>query len=292
MRNKNGNIVTSRLVRSYVTSVISISIVLTLVAVAAIFASNAHNVSSYFKENMTVSVILKQSVSEKEAESFADMLLKRDYVKDGRYVSKEEGAEEMKALLGENFLDVFESSPIPVSVDIHLDGKAITPDSLNVIREELKKNVLVEDVVYQETLVEALNSNLRKIGLVTLILILLLTVVSFVLISNTVRLDIYARRFTIHTMSLVGAERSFIARPFVLHSVIEGAVSGVLASGAVLILLASLNSGSGILSVILDNRLIAFSLAGVILLGILICVASAIYVVSKVACFSKDDLYY
>jgi cell division transport system permease protein len=176
MANKAKNIVHRRLIRSYLTSVISISLVLVLVAAAAFFAVNAGGVARWVKENMAVSVLLKQSVSEKEGRKLADELAARPYVRESRFISKEEGAEEMKALLGEDFLSVFESSPIPISVELKLTGEAITSDSLEVIKANLLQNRMVEEVVYQESLVETLNANLRRISLVVGVVILLLLV--------------------------------------------------------------------------------------------------------------------
>lgn len=292
MEKKKNNIVAKRLIRSYITSVVSISLVLILVAAAAILAANANNIARYFKENMTVSVILKPSTSEKEARALEKDLSKKSYVKESRYVSKEEGAKEMEALLGADFLNVFESSPIPISIDLKLDGDVITRDSLNYIKGNLQKSRFVEEVVYQETLVEALNANLHKIGLIVGAVILILLFISFALISNTVRLNIYARRFTIHTMSLVGAKRSFIARPFVKQAVLEGAASGLLASAVMLGIVAYVKNSSPLLENVIRTDLEVAVLGLTVLLGILICVISTLIVVSRVAYISKDDLYY
>ena len=289
---KGKNIVHKRLIRSYITSVISISLVLVLMASAAIFAVNAGGLARWFKENMSVSVMLKQSTSEKEGRALADELAQRPYVKESRFISKEEGAEEMKALLGDDFLSVFTSSPIPISIDLKLNGDYITRDSLEWVKASLLGNRYVEEVVYQETLVERLNTNLRSISLVLGIVILLLLVISFALINNTVRLNIYARRFTIYTMSLVGAKRSFIAQPFLKQAVVQGAVAGLIAAGILFGVIRYLSSDSELLGMILDMRLVWAVLAGTVLAGVLICVISTLLVVNRVAFSSKDDLYY
>ena len=292
MVKKNKNIVYRRLIRSNITSVISISLVLVLVAAVAVFAANASNIARYFKENMSVSVLLKQSTSEKEGRALAEDLANRRYVKESRFVSKEEGAKEMEALLGEDFLSVFESSPIPISIDLHLDGDYITSDSLEMVKADLESNRFVEEVVYQDSLVDALNANLGRISLILGVVIALLLVISFALINNTVRLNIYARRFTIHTMSLVGAKRSFIARPFLRQAVVQGAVAGLIAAAMLLILIRSLGGSSELLQTIVDMRIVWAVLAGTVVLGVLICVLSTLFVVSRVAYISRDDLYY
>ena len=292
MANKAKNIVHRRLIRSYLTSVISISLVLVLVAAAAFFAVNAGGVARWVKENMAVSVLLKQSVSEKEGRKLADELAARPYVRESRFISKEEGAEEMKALLGEDFLSVFESSPIPISVELKLTGEAITSDSLEAIKANLLQNRMVEEVVYQESLVETLNANLRRISLLLGVVIVLLMVISFALISNTVRLNIYARRFTIHTMSQVGARRSLIARPFVRQAVAQGAVAGLIASALLYAGIRLSGRGTPLLEALFDHRLMWVVLVGTVLLGIALCVLSTLVVVRRVAYLSKDDLYY
>lgn len=292
MAKKEKNIVRRRLIRSYVTSVISISLVLVLVASAAVFGANAKNIGRYFKENMAFSVILKQSASEKAAQALSEEFRKESYVKSVRYISKEEGAKEMEVLLGSDFLDVFEVSPIPISIDLHLDGNVVSGDSLSAIKAKVMDNSIVEDVVYQESLVEALNANLERITIVIAVVVVLLLIISFALISNTVRLNIYARRFTIHTMSLVGAKRSFIAKPFVRQAVVQGAVAGLIAIGVLVGIMFWIKSRSELLTTIMSGDITAFVLGGTFVLGILICVVSTLIVVSKVAYIDRDKLYY
>lgn len=292
MAESNKNIIRRRLIKSYATSVISIALVLFLLAAAAIFTVNAANIGNYFKENMSFSVFFKQSTSEKEAASFSDRISKRDFVKDCRYISKEEGEKEMETLLGEDFLEVFESSPIPISLELHLNAGVVTRDSLETIKKEMLSDPLVEDVVYQANMVEALNANLKKVTEVIAVVAVILLAISFALISNTVRLNIHTRRFTIHTMSLVGAKRSFIARPFVLRAILQGFVAGVLADGVLLLVISRIREKSELLSLVTNPETTRIVLASTILAGILICVISTASVVNKMAYISKDDLYY
>lgn len=292
MAKNNKDIVRNRLVKSYITSVISISLVLTLVGAAAVFGVSANNVGSYFKENMVVSLILRQHVEEKAAQAFADSLSKTPNVRSAEYVSRERGAEELKSMLGEDFLSVFESTPVPASVDLHLDGDVITRDSLAALKAHFLEDKRIEEVSYQESTVDALNANLKKITLVLLVVIAVLLVISSALINNTVRLNIYARRFTIHTMRLVGAKSSFICRPFVRQAVIQGAVSGILADVILVGLTTYVKTSSELLYSLFDKRLVYCVLAGLILLGVAICALSTAFVVRRISYSSKDDLYY
>ena len=191
----NNKIMRRRLANAYLSSIISISLVLLLVGLASMLLVNAKSVSNYFKENMQVSVLMKQNVSEEAALQYKTRLEKERFIKDVVYVSKEQGQVEMAQMLGDDFLDVFETSPIPASLDVTLHADYVSADSLEVVKEHIAKSALVDEVVYQRSLVDALNANLSKISLVLGVLIALLLFISFVLINNTVRLNVYARRF-------------------------------------------------------------------------------------------------
>ena len=206
-RTDNNKIMRRRLANAYLSSVISISLVLLLVGLAAMLLVNAKGVSDYFKENMQVTVMMKQTVSEEDALDYQFELDQKPYIGSTRFISKEQGRREMEAMLGEDFLEVFETSPIPVSIDVTLKADYVSADSLEVVKYEVQKSPLVDEVVYQSSLVDALNSNLSKISFILGVFIVLMLFISFVLINNTVRLNVFARRFTIHTMKLVGATR-------------------------------------------------------------------------------------
>ncbi len=286
------NIIGKRLVHSYLSSVISITLVLVLVGVSALFAANAGEISRFFKENMVVSLILGQSVTEEEGQELTRKLTTDPQVLSADFISREQGTQEMKALLGEDFLSVFESNPVPLSIDLHLNGDMVSRDSLVFLKSRFLKELAVEEVVYQESLVEILNANLRKIVAILTGVVIVLLFISFVLINNTVRLNVYSRRFTIHTMRLVGATRAFIRRPFMRHALVQGAVAGLLAAGCIAAALWWAGSSSEILLQILDERITGFVLLGVFFLGIIICQISAFFVVNKLVAISKDDLYY
>ena len=208
------DIIGRRLVNSYLSSVISISLVLLLVGIASLLLVNARSVSDYFKENMQVSVMMKQNVSEDSARDFQKKLDRMRFIRSSEYISKEQGEREMAELLGDDFLSVFETSPIPVSIEVTLNADYVSADSLEMVKNEISRSPLVDEVVYQRSLVDTLNANLSRISLIIGIFIVLLLFISFVLINNTVRLNVYARRFTVHTMRLVGATKSFIWWPY------------------------------------------------------------------------------
>ena len=282
-----------RLANAYLSSVISISLVLLLVGVAAMLLVNARSVSDYFKENMQVTVMMKQNVTDEAAMDYQNSILDgKRFIKKSVFVSKEQGQREMADMLGEDFLEVFETSPIPVSIDITLKAEYVSADSLEVVRREIAASPLVDEVVYQSSLVDALNANLNKISAVLGVFIALLLFISFVLINNTVRLNVYARRFTIHTMKLVGATRSFIRAPFLVQAAFQGVFAAFIAIIALIVMMYFMRSEFQQLFEIFRLDLLLTVIGIVLASGLAICLISTWFVVNKLVSLKKDELYY
>ncbi len=292
MSKAENKIMRRRLMNAYLSSVISISLVLLLVGVASMLLVNAKGVSDYFKENMQVSVLMKQTVTDEAALDFKEDLEAERYIKSTTFISKEQGQRELAAQLGEDFLDVFETSPIPVSIDVTLNADYVSADSLEIVRTEISASPLVEEVVYQRSLVDALNANLSRISLILGVFIALLLFISFVLINNTVRLNVFARRFTIHTMKLVGATRSFIRAPFLVQSAFQGLFAAFIAIIILVGLMFVMRSGFIELFEIFRLDLLLVVIGIVIASGLIICLASTYFVVNKLVSLRKDELYY
>ena len=292
MANRDNRMMRRRLMNAYLSSVISISLVLLLVGVASMLLVNAKGVSDYFKENMQISVMMKQNVTDEAAMEYKEVLDGERYIKSTSFISKEQGQKELAEQLGEDFLDVFETSPIPVSIDVTLEADYVSSDSLEVVRAEIAESHLVEEVVYQRSLVDALNANLSRISLILSIFIALLLFISFVLINNTVRLSVYARRFTIHTMKLVGATRSFIRAPFLVQSVFQGLFASFLAIIVLLGLMFLMRSEFAQLFEIFRMELLLLVMGIVVAAGLAICLISTYFVVNKLISLRKDELYY
>lgn len=292
MGNSDNRIMRRRLRNAYLSSVISISLVLLLVGVASMLLVNAKSVSDYFKENMQISVLMKQNVSDEDALEYRELLDGERYIKSTTFVSKEQGRRELADQLGEDFLDVFETSPIPVSIDVTLEAAYVSSDSLEVVRAEIAESKLVEEVVYQRSLVDALNANLSRISMVLAVFIALLLFISFVLINNTVRLSVFARRFTIHTMKLVGATRSFIRAPFLMQSAFQGVFAAFLAIIVLLGLMFLMRSSFAQLFEIFRMELLLLVMGIVLVSGLAICLISTYFVVNKLISLKKDELYY
>lgn len=281
-----------RLVNAYLSSVVSISLVLLLVGVAAMLLVNTRSVSEFFKENLQVSVMMKQEVSDEEAAVFKNEIDSMRFVRNAELITKARGEKEMAEMLGADFLSVFETSPIPVSIVVTLDADYVSRDSLKIVEKAMMKSPMVDEVVYQKSLVDALNSNLNRISMVLGVFIALMLFISFVLINNTMRLNVFARRFTVHTMKLVGATRAFIRGPFLVRAAFLGLFSSVIALLMLVGILFFVRSEfSQLFEVFTPGGLLA--VMGIVVgSGLAICVASTFFVVNKLVSLGKDELYY
>ena len=280
-----------RFVSAWISTVISLSLVLLLVGTGTLLVVNARAVSDYFKESLQVSVLLKEQVNEEEALAYESRVAALPGVRSTHFVSREEGVEEMARLLGKDFLDVFESAPVPISIDVNLEAAYVSTDSLELIRTRLSRSPLVEEVVYQTSLVDALNQNLQKISLALTLLVAVLLFISFVLIGNTVRLDLFNRRFSIYTEHLVGATRHYIRAPFVGRAALQGIFAALLAIimlvGGLFVLKDEFAQMFQIFT--LDSLLLTMGV--MLVVGVGVCTLSTFIVVSRLVGYNRDQLY-
>jgi cell division transport system permease protein len=236
--------------------------------------------------------MMKQSVDESDALEYKDLLDQQSFIRSSVFVSREQGRREMEEMLGEDFLSVFETAPIPVSIDITLNAEYVSADSIEVVKACILESPKVEEVVYQRSLIDTLNANLSRISMVLSIFIALLLFISFVLINNTVRLNVFARRFTIHTMKLVGATRSFIRAPFLVQSLFQGVFAAFVAIMAIVGMLYFIRSEFEQLFEVFRLELLLVVMGIVLASGIIICLLSTWLVVNKLVSLTKDELYY
>ena len=280
-----------RLVSAWISTVISLSMVLLLVGVGALLLVNARAVGDYFKENLQVSVLLKQQVTEEEALAYEGKVAAIPGVRSTHYVSRDQGVEEMSRMLGQDFLDVFEQAPVPISIDVFLNADYVSADSLAVVKDALSQSPLVEEVVYQTSLVEALNQNLSRISIGIAVMVAVLLVVSFVLIANTVRLELFSRRFSIYTMHLVCATKSYIRAPFVGRAALQGLFAALI---AILLLLGGMfilkDEFVQLFQIFkLESLLVVMGI--IVLFGVVICAGSTAIVVGRMVGYDRDRLY-
>lgn len=277
---------------SHLISVVSISLVLFLLGLILIMGFLGNELSHYVKENITISVVLTEDLSDVKIRKIRDELESQPYVKSTEYISKEQASLEMQRELGENPETFLGFNPFHASIEIKLKSGYTHPDSLPVIEKRLAAQASVSDVQYRRDMMQMVNQNIRRIGVVLLLLFAVLIMISFVLINNTVRLLIYSRRFLIYTMRLVGATPSFIRRPFIRHNVLSGFVAGVL---AVLMLMGALYYVKvEFMSIedILDPDTMMLIYCIVLAAGVVLSVIAAYFAVNKYLRMARGRLYY
>ncbi len=280
-----------RLISAWISTVISLSLVLLLVGVGTLLVVNAREVGNYFKENLQINVLLKEHVTEEEALRYESKVAAIPGVKATHYISREQGKEEMTRLLGKDFLSVFEQAPIPISIDVNLEAAYVQADSLQMVKAQLSESPLVDEVVYQTSLVDALNENLQKISFALSIMVAVLLFISFVLIGNTVRLDLFNRRFSIHTMHLVGATRAYIRRPFVGRAALQGLFAALI---AILLLVGGLyvlREEFAQLFKIFTLDSLLYTMAVMVLVGLAVSSFSTFVVVNRLVGYNRDQLH-
>lgn len=275
-----------------VTLCISTAMVLVLLGLVVFSTLTGRNLSSYVKENLTVTMMLEQDMADNEAQTITQSLTARPYIKTIHFISKKSALRDAAKQMGtdpSSFTDGV--NPFSSSIELTLKSDYANNDSLSWISKELKKYPKVSDITYQKDLVDAVNRNLAKIGMALMVLALLLTFVSFSLINNTVRLGIYARRFSIHTMKLVGASWGFIRRPFVLNAVLIGIVAAVIACIVLGVGMYALYCYEPEILTIVTWREMAVTGAAVMLFGIIITMICANISVNRFLRMKAGDLY-
>lgn len=274
-----------------ITLCISTTLVLILLGMVAFFVQAADNLSDYVKENLTVTVILSDKVTDVQAQEMCEDVKARPFTSDVMYISKEQAKTEQSAALGADPSEFLGFNPFTASLEVKMRADYANRDSLAWISEEFKKHKSVTDVAYQEDLMDKVNDNLSKVSLVLLILAILLTCVSFSLINNTVRLGIYSRRFIIHTMKLVGASWSFIRAPFIRQAIGIGLLAALLACIALGIGIYILFRYEPGIATVVTAQEIAITCAVVVLFGIVITALCSFFSVNKFLKMSAEELY-
>ncbi|MEZ7929596.1 MAG: permease-like cell division protein FtsX, partial [Flavobacteriales bacterium] len=229
MKTGNNTSLNRRILSSSASVVISLSLVLFVIGLLGLVLINAQRLSNYVKENIGFTIMLKEGVNEMEIMNFQKILDAADFAKSSTFVSKEQATKDLQNDLGEDFVSFLGYSPLLASVDVKLNASYANTDSLAVIKAELNDYPVVHTIFYQENLIDKLNSNVNRLSFFLLSFCLLLFVIAFALINNTIRLSVYSKRFLIRTMRLVGATNSFIQKPFLVKGIYQGIYSSIFA---------------------------------------------------------------
>lgn len=276
---------------SYVSTIISISLVLFMLGMLGIILLNAKQISNHVKENIGFSLYLKDDLSETDISRLQQLLAAKEYTNRIEYINKGKAAEIMKKELGEDFVEFLDFNPLSGSIDVYLNSEFAEEGSAKLIETELKRLPAVRMVDYQMDLIAAVNKNVRKIGLVLFGFSVLLLIVVIALINNTIRLAIYSKRFLIKTMQLVGATGGFIRRPFVARGVLNGFISGVIAVLLLSSLMYSVKTNLPEFFELQNFNVYGIWFGLVVLLGILISWLSTSLAVRKFLRMQSGDLY-
>ena len=280
-----------RLISSYFSVILSVFLVLFLLGLLGLFIINSKRLSDNFKEDIVMTVFLKNETSKEDIKAFGETLKTSKFAKDYKFVSKEDAAKEHEKVFGENFMEFLGANPLNNSYDIHLKADYVTNPGFGKAEAQIRANPMVADVVYDKQLITLVNDNIKKVTMWVLIISGIFAVISFLLINSSLRLSIYANRFIIKTMQMVGATKSFIRKPFVKRSVILGIIGSVLAVIAILGVLIYLNVNFPALEVFKDIELTIAVLVGVLVLGVLITWISTHFATQRFLNLRTDDLY-
>jgi len=281
-----------KLITSYFSVVISIALVLFLLGCLGLLVLNAKKVADHFREQVVVTIYLNDSAKQVEVDQLENTLAMAEYTKSTDYVSKEEAAELMKAETGEDFMDFVGYNPLQNSIDVYLKADYVTNETLDGISEELANKKFIEDITYDNDLVELMNNNVKKITFWVLLLSAIFTVIAVLLINSSIRLAVYSKRFIIKTMQMVGATKTFIRRPFVFKSVQLGVIGAVVALIGMGIVLHYLNQFFPELELLQKPLLVGSLFLGIFLLGILITWISTFIATQRFLNLKTDQLYY
>jgi len=267
-------------------------LVLFMLGLLGMILLHAQKLSNYVKENISLSIILSEDVKEAKIIEFQKKLDITDYVKSTEYITKEQAAEDLSRELGEDFIEFLGYNPLLPTIDLHLKAHYANTDSIQQIETEILANKYVKEVFYQKSLVHLVNDNLKKISYVILGFSVLLLLIAIALINNTIRLSVYARRFLIRSMQLVGATQGFIRRPFIILSVIHGLISSLI---AILLLTGILYLTQTEIPEIIklqDYKIFLSLFVIMIFLGILFTGISTFFAVKKYLKINNDKIYY
>lgn len=281
-----------RVVSSYFSVTLTLTLILFLLGVLSVMVFGAYRLGDYFKQQITISLFLKNSALKTEVEQLESQLKNENYAYRVVFIPKQEAAKQFAKEIGEDFLSFIGDNPLQNAIDIQLNPDFTSEKQIENIAETLRKKSIISDVVYDKPLAEAMYNNIEKISGIILLITVSLTVISVLLINASIRLSIYSKRFTIKTMQLVGATKSFIRRPFIKVNVILGIVSAFCAMILLSVGLYYINLNFNNLILVSDYKFIVFLFLGILTFGILITWISTFFATQRFLNLHSDKLYH
>ena len=281
-----------RIFASWITSLVSITLVLVMLGLLSLILINARKLSDYVREKMSFTVVLEDEVKEVEILRLQKLLNSYEYIKSTRYTDKEEAGKELYEELGEDFTGFLGYNPLFASIEVKLVAAYTNPDSLEILKEKFMSYPQIKDVYYQKNLAKVINKNARKIALVIIIIGILLTIIFIVLINNTIRISVYSQRFTINTMQMVGASNSFIRKPFLLQSLWLGIYGSLLANLIIFVVIYLYRNELQEIISLNDIYTIVFVFLLIMVMGLLFSIISSYFAVNKFLRMKFDEMFY
>lgn len=278
---------------SYIVSLMSIMVVLFLLGLFAILMMHAGRLSAHIMENIGFEIVMNDDTKEANILRLQKELDAMPAVKSTEYITKDEAISRLSEDLGEDFLQWLgdEENPLLPSIDVRFNAAYANNDSLSVIEAQLAQNQDIKEIYYQKSLIDLINKNVRRIAIVLLVLSAILLVIAVILIRNTIRLSIYSKRLLIRSMQLVGATRSFIRRPFVGRSVLQGFIAALIAVGLLAAMMYALNQNLPELSLIQNQTVIIGIYVSLVIFGILLSAVSTFFALNKYLNADIDKIY-
>lgn len=281
-----------RLISSYFSVVISISLVLFLLGLLGLLVLNTKKVADHFKEQIALTIYLKDTAKEVEINQMQKSLSLAEYTKNATFVPKEEAAENLSVEIGEDFIDYLGDNPLQNSIDVYLKADFVTPELMDTITSEILSKGFVDEVVYDKPLIALLNDNVKKISLWVLIISGIFTFIAVLLINSSIRLSVYSKRFIIKTMQMVGATKSFIRKPFIWKSIKLGMVGIILAWIGMGIVIYYLNQTFPELLLLEQPLILAALFIFIFVIGVFITWLSTFFATQRFLNLRTDELYY
>jgi cell division transport system permease protein len=275
----------------YISTIFSISLVLVMVGLLGLIVLHGKNLSNFVKENIVLNVVIKENAGDNEIFTLQSNLEKNESIKSTQFISKESAAKNLSNDLGEDFVKFLGYNPLSASIDVYLKADFANKERIQKLVTKLKKKEIVKDVIYQESLIDMVNENLKSISLVIIAFGFTLLLIAIALINNTIRLAMYSQRFIIRSMQLVGATKGFIRKPYIVSGMIHGLLGGIV---AILLLLSTLyiaKTEMPELAMLQNYVEFGFLFAAIILMGIIISIFSTYFAVNKYLNQHIDDLY-
>lgn len=281
-----------KLISSYFSVVLSIGLVLFLLGILGLLVLNTKKLADHFKEQISISVFLKDTAKQVEIDQLQKTLSLADYTKSATYITKEEAAEQHSEEIGENFLDFLGYNPLKNSIDVKLKADFVSTEQIEEIAADLSSKPYVQEVNYDKPLIALLNENVKKISFWILVASGIFTFIAVLLINSSIRLSIYSKRFIIKTMQMVGATKMFIRMPFIIINIKLGILGAVIALIILGIVAYYLNINFPELGLFQDPAVLVLLFLGVFVLGVLISLISTYFATQRFLNLRTDDLYY